>query len=95
MKWCCPGFEGNYRTAGQRGFAVLVGRDSQGSPAFWLQHRAIDEGVTLDCRDDVLISVVSETGMRFCPSCGKNLVQWYADAIDQLDPRGLRIGHDQ
>jgi hypothetical protein len=45
MKWCCLTFKSWYGAAGERGLAVLVGRNSNGEPEVLIQHRAIDRGV--------------------------------------------------
>jgi hypothetical protein len=44
MRWCCPAFKSWYEGAGERGFAILVGRDQNRKPQFVIQHRSIDPG---------------------------------------------------
>jgi hypothetical protein len=90
LQWCCKGFEWYYQQAGERDFAMLVGRDEQGDPVFILQHRAIRMGDSLESTE-VPLSLVSETRILFCPWCGRSLVRWYRKAIDQLARPGLRI----
>jgi hypothetical protein len=94
MKWCCPGFEGNYSQAGQRSSAVLVGRDLMGMPEFTLQFRAVDKGneqFISSSNEAIPISLVIDVGMRYCPWCGCDLEKWYADAVDELYRPDLRI----
>jgi hypothetical protein len=92
MKWCCIGFEANYETAGQRGTAYLIGRDSLGKPEFTLQFRAvaIDTEFPL-VKSDVPISTVIDIRITFCPSCGSNLEKWYGKYVDSLYRKGLRV----
>ncbi|MCM3874411.1 MAG: hypothetical protein ND895_27285 [Pyrinomonadaceae bacterium] len=44
MKWCCIGFKSHYEAAGQRGHAILIGRDSMGKPEVAMRYRAVDIG---------------------------------------------------
>lgn len=91
MKWCCPGFEGFYGNAGQRGAGILIGRDSTGRPEFTLQYRAVDEGEDISINSEGLVSRIVDVGMQYCPWCGRNLVKWYGKHVDQLYRPGLKI----
>lgn len=73
MRWCCPGFEGFYGNAGQRGAGILIGINSIGEPEFTLQYRAVDEGEDISINSESLVSSVVDVGMQYCPWCGRKL----------------------
>lgn len=91
MKWCCPGFEGFYGNAGQRGAGILVGRDSRERPEFTLQYRAADAGDETSLSSENLISPIVEVGLQYCPWCGRNLEKWYGKGVDDLYRPYLKI----
>ncbi len=92
MKWCCVGFKSSYETAGQRGTAYLIGRNSLGKPAFTLQFRAVDIDKEFPLiNSDIPISTVIDIGIVFCPSCGVNLERFYGKYVDSLYRKGLRV----
>lgn len=91
MKWCCVVFEGHYGMAGQRGYAILVGRNSSGAPEFTMQYRAVDEGQEQSLHPDVPMSTVIEVGFAYCPWCGRNALKWYGRHVDELFRPGLKI----
>lgn len=91
MKWCCPAFAGWYDHSGQRGIAILVGRDSTGEPEFLMQYRAVNEGEEMSFNPEVVASTVIEVGLRYCPWCGRNLDKWYGKNVDALYRPYLKI----
>ena len=91
MKWCCQAFQGNYDVAGERGFAILVDRDSDLRPRFILQHRAVKSGEEAKVTNRTPLSLVSETHIRFCPWCGTNLAIFYGNNTDALTRLKLKI----
>jgi uncharacterized protein (UPF0212 family) len=91
MKWCCPGFEGFYGQAGQRGAAVLVGRNSIGEPEFTMQYRAADAGDEQSINSETLMSPIVDVGMQYCPWCGRRLDKWYGKSVDALFRSDLKI----
>src|SRR5687768_14917022 len=87
MKWCCRVFEDCYQEAGFRGIAVLVDRNSDGTRRFDLQFRVADEGseATVHSDDpDVLVSLLTQMQIQYCPWCGCKLSRWYRRQIDSL-----------
>jgi len=90
MKWCCMGFEGNFQTAGARGFGVFVSKRSGSEPEFILQHRSLDPGAPTP-NFEYPISLVSDVRMRFCPWCGVSLRDWYRSATEDLDRSELKV----
>jgi uncharacterized protein (DUF1684 family) len=89
IKWCCPSFHGSVAQAGQRGFAIFA--DNSTKPArFLLQHRALDAGAPMPVYDGHL-SVITDTGLSFCPWCGKELEKWYENHLPQLDRQDLVV----
>jgi hypothetical protein len=92
MKWCCFGFKVGYESAGRRGGAILVGRDSVGAPDISLQFRAVDKGREDSIRGgDAPISLVEDIRFAFCPWCGRNALKWYRKNIDALFRPDLKI----
>ena len=89
MKWCCPGFEGNFENAGRRGLSVFFA-NADGIGMFLVQARAVEPGVT-ETGFAGPISLVIETGIRFCPWCGRNLKSWYQASLSELTRSDLRI----
>ncbi len=95
MKWCCVSFKANYEAAGDRGFALLVERDADGDPRFLIQHRAMKLGEEQKTGTTVPVSLVSQTGLRYCPWCGRRLARWYKRQVDALTRPGLGIELEQ
>ncbi len=91
-QWCCIGFKAGYNAAGRRGTAYLVGRDSLGHPEFTLQHRVVDKGKEEHIKCDVSASIITDSRILFCPSCGVNLTRFYADRVDALFRDDLELG---
>jgi hypothetical protein len=91
MKWCCTPFRAWYEVAGQRGFAILIGRDSKGLGEFTVQHRLADKNTPELPPTDYPVSIISEIDISYCPWCGRNLKEWYAKDISELYRPGLRI----
>lgn len=78
MKWCCIGFKSGYDSSGQRGSAILVGRNYFGNPEFTLQFRAVDAEKEFPViQSEMPISTVVDVKIVFCPWCGINLEKWY------------------
>lgn len=93
MKWCCLTFRSWYEAAGERGIAVLVGRNADGSPEFVIQQRAIDKNIEALPVTDYPISIVSDVRITYCPWCGRDLTKWYGKHADELYRPDLRITH--
>lgn len=93
MKWCCTAFENHYEMAGERSIAVLVEENSEGRPEFLLQARAFDRGDEPAITTAAPMSLVIETGMRFCPWCGVDLQKCYGKYSRDLTRPGFRIEH--
>ena len=91
--WCCIGFKAGYGSAGIRGTAYLVGRDSLGTPEFIHQFRTVDLGKeeVFDFKNETPMSFVVDVRIVFCPSCGVNLERFYGKKIDDLNRSGFKI----
>jgi hypothetical protein len=94
--WCCAGFQGNYEAAGHRGFAVLIEKDDYLGTRFTIQSRAVDQSNQEELHTHLLqttfaVSVVAETGMRFCPWCGVDLKRFYGKRTAELHRSGFSI----
>ena len=93
-KWCCAGFQAHYESAGERGFAVLVEKDDDFVVRFLIQSRAVaknDEARLKIASGDVLVGLVTETALTFCPWCGVKLKRFYGKRTAELDRPGLSI----
>jgi hypothetical protein len=76
-RFCCAGFQHLVLSAGQRGLACLVIQRQEGN-AFCLQSRGVafeDEHKLRAVPEapDFKINISSESGLRFCPFCGRKL----------------------
>ena len=91
MEWCCAGFESFYGNAGHQGPGILVGRDSIGEPEFTLQYRAFDPGDKVEFMSQDPIASVIDIRLQFCPWCGRNLLKWYGNIVDDLYRPHLKI----
>jgi len=91
MKWCCAIFEGEYKSAGERGSSILIGLDYFGNPEFTLQHRAADNSIEQIPNTNFPIAWVSEARIFFCPWCGRELKNWYRKDLDNLYRPDLKI----
>lgn len=92
MKWCCTVFKERYSEAGDRSFAILVGRNREGEPEFILQHRSVDKGAEGDVRSETSnISLVSDIHILYCPWCGRKLHSWYGKYVDELYRPGFKV----
>ena len=91
MDWCCVGFRYHYEVAGERGTAILIGRDELGAPEVILQHRAADKGDETFIKSERTISLVEDVRIVYCPWCGRNAEQWYGRRVDELFREGLKI----
>jgi hypothetical protein len=92
IKWCCSAFKNSYDLAGDRSISVLVDRYSDGQPDFILQSRAFAMGEEPSgLRTSVPLSLVTESPIKFCPWCGKQLAKWYDRSIDAMIRPGLKI----
>lgn len=91
MKWCCSIFEDSYKSAGERGAAILVGRDYFGKPEFTIQHRTVDIGITDAPITEYPMAWVFETRISYCPWCGRELNEVYGKEVDNLNRPELKI----
>ena len=92
MKWCCIGFESLCGNAGERAFAAIGCRDQNQKPIFYLQYRAVESGAQLSLSDDVPVTLMAQTGLTFCPSCGVKLEKFYRASIDEMKRPDLVLG---
>jgi len=86
------GFEAGYNSAGRRGHAYLIGRDSLGKPEFLQQFRAVKRGDENGLESSVHCALVTDIRIRYCPTCGADLFEWYGERIDELHRAGFEIG---
>lgn len=91
MKWCCAPFKAWYDEAGHRGFAILVGRYSNGRGEFTIQHRVADKDTPELPPTQHPLSIISDIDISYCPWCGCNLERWYGKYIDELYRPQLKI----
>ncbi len=87
--FCCPGFQNGIEAAGQRGLAILVHRTSSGI-MFLFQSRGIafeDVGKIRPnpTAPDIKINVSSESGLQYCPWCGRQLRELIAASPEDFE----------
>lgn len=83
VHWCCAGFTEQFMNRGLRGFGVVVERDELGEPWFLVECRVADdiEAVEISAPANAPVSLLSRTGIAYCPWCGRDLKSWYKDGI--------------
>lgn len=85
--WCCPPCKRAFENLEERGFSVFL---AEAPPLnFVLRHRAVDAADIGTTNSPVPLSLISETGISFCPWCGTDLARFYAR---MLVDRGRRLG---
>jgi hypothetical protein len=85
MDWCCKAFQWSFEEAGKRGFSIIATRDGEGHVRFLLQHRVADLGNELQVKGTGFpVSLVSQSGIQFCPWCGHKLSKWYKNIMDEF-----------
>jgi hypothetical protein len=95
-EWCCVGFKSGYEQAGHRGFAILIEKDADFGSRFSIQSRSAETSDQPELQRILQpvtfpVSIVTETGMQFCPWCGVNLKRFYGKRVAELDRPGLSI----
>ncbi len=91
MKWCCAQFEWHVSEGGSAGLAVVIDRSEDGKPVFLLQGRAITDGTEVPENISVALTIVSETGIAFCPWCGSRLSAFYETSASSVARPELRV----
>ena len=94
--WCCAGFKDAYESAGERGFAVLIDPDETLGTRFTIQVRMVDQQDQRSLQSQLgttafPVSLVTETGMLFCPWCGVNLGRYYRKRAAGLARLGYSV----
>jgi hypothetical protein len=93
VRWCCQTFRSYCEEAGQRGFGIIVEENEIG-PAFLIQFRSIDpknEQAFKAISTPFPVSLVAQTGLLFCPWCGKNLRRRYEKQVKAIARPDLSI----
>ena len=96
MMYCCNGFRNFVSCAGERGLAILVTEMHSGHIGFFVQSRGIavcDEVNIKPIPIDIKINVSAEIGLRYCPTCGRNLADLVEDFPDHF--KELAKEHDK
>ena len=82
IKWCCRTLRDSVSESGRRGLAIFL--NDVGDPAFFvIQFRAIEPGAP-DPESESPLTLGVETGIRFCPWCGTNLLRFYRKHLKAL-----------
>lgn len=87
MNFCCAGFRNFVSLAGDRGIAIVCCEFSSGRIGFLVQSRGIaygDERKLKPWPFDITINISSEMGLRYCPSCGRELDELINSAPDEF-----------
>ena len=85
-------FKNTFHDAGLRGLSVFAATERGEPPTFVLQYRSVDAGTELrPTGEDVLLTLVGDSVIVFCPWCGVRLSKSYRKSISELDRSDLRI----
>jgi len=93
MKWCCEAFHGRYDDRHERGLIIYLLPPIPGAttePSFHLGFRALENcqvvgfKETLKGRIKGNITLNISTGMKFCPWCGAELLNFYQKSWPEL-----------
>ena len=98
MKWCCVQFQSYIEYAGRRGLAIIVEASNQSDPRFTIQFRATDvddEPPRFAEGYNGPLSLSTETGIQFCPWCGKFLKKWYGRRVSKFSRPDLLIRFEE
>jgi hypothetical protein len=93
IRWCCQTFRSYCEEAGRRGLGVVV-EETEIGPRFLIQCRSIepnDEEAFKAIMTPFPVSLVTQTGMLFCPGCGKNRRRRYRRYAKELSRPELSI----
>ena len=92
MKWCCPGFEGNFQNRNKSGFFVFARPPEKvisKEPLFYIASRFVENEnknnfskAIKSLEFPVTLSV--STGMQYCPWCGVKLIKFYKKSYEAL-----------
>lgn len=89
MKFCCGTFEDYIEMAGEGGVSVVLA-SLAGNMRFFLQSRAFAAGVSVDIPvTDARMVLSTEEVIHFCPGCGANLLDFYANRLMELQRQDL------
>ena len=89
MRWCCGAFQTWFENAGHRGLGVFFVNDPL-KPMFIIQWRAV-EGEATGLSFPGSIDLVTQTGLQFCPWCGRQLLSWYKKVLKELERPELTV----
>ena len=93
VRWCCQTFGSHWKGAGRRGLGIVIEQTDAG-PTFLIQCRSIDpsdEQAFKAINTAFPVSFVTQTGLLFCPWCGKNLRRQYGRHAKDLSRLDLSI----
>jgi hypothetical protein len=94
--FCCPGLGNLSANAGKRGHAAIVFRKADGRLWMLLQSRglAFEDETKISATDtEVIINVVTEVRIRYCPFCSTEidvLTSAHAPLFEQLAEANFR-----
>jgi hypothetical protein len=94
INWCCIAFENAYSRGSQRGHNVLFATSVDGIQ-FFLHYRSIDPehmGALHEVRLPFPVSLVGEARIRFCPWCGRDLINQYRKQLERMPILDTPIG---
>ena len=86
-QYCCEGLRNSVAHAGNSGLAVILISDTDGVLRFRFQSRGCDHAAIEQMRSFVdslpaplrhnapRVNIVAETGLQYCPWCGKRLAE--------------------
>jgi len=96
MKWCCSSLQDLHGNAGRHGLSIVFAEAPNGQLLAVLQGRPVDDGKedALKVLDDLVITVVSQHFVAFCPFCGRKISRWYRKHSAELNCSHLLVGSE-
>lgn len=83
IHWCCRFLRDAFTEAGHSGLGIFVDDSAADRPQFLMQFRALEPSAPVPASQAPL-TVNLETAIQYCPWCGQNLSQFYANHISAM-----------
>ena len=90
MNFCCAPFQSLVDNAGKRGLGIVAVAE-QDLMFFCIQGRAVHASDEQDLEEilkntpSVGFTIVSQTGLQFCPFCGAKLSRWIKKHLQEFN----------
>jgi hypothetical protein len=98
-RWCCGILKGNFESRPNRGWFIFSEPPQPpvtDNPSFWICINSIAKADLERLKAlslDVPIMVMTWQAVRYCPSCGTNLLTFYGNQFEQIHDAELSREH--